>query len=441
MLTKDIKQAILKQSFSQGQKLPSIRKMAESLGVSTGSIRKVYKELEKEGFIQAVLGKGVFWGALPIEPKIASLKQQDILDSQFTKDLENGFLNEFTPLPSIKELSTRYGTSLYHIRKFINEKISQGILKKSGSKYLFHEEKKTNEENYILFVHRCDEKGHFIIETEREHEVFRTLTQFTQEQNIAIHFVGYIVSSNKLVTRGGVETHITEDSHCLGAFISTWLVKNPSLLFSHFYASNLPISVWWEYSAELLSKVKKDPNKWAYFNAAFGKNAGTIVGKFLREKKIREVNYISPFHNNEWSQKRLEGIQQEGVFANAMLNSDFDSPFDVMDKAVQLGQTPQQYLKTLLKGLLVSAKPLPFVCANDWVAATLIEMLESEGKALPYIIGFDNSTDSYRLCFDSFAFNVEAMVKEALYHIISPTKFAFFKKQVQNPPGKVVVKK
>ena len=55
-----IKDAILKEELSEGDALPSIRTFANKLKVSVLTIRRVYDELEQEGFVKNVQGRGCF---------------------------------------------------------------------------------------------------------------------------------------------------------------------------------------------------------------------------------------------------------------------------------------------------------------------------------------------------------------------------------------------
>ncbi|UTR14469.1 GntR family transcriptional regulator [Salipaludibacillus sp. LMS25] len=55
-----IKEAIFKGEISEGEPLPSIRNFAQDLKVSVLTIRRVYEELEKEGFITSQIGIGTF---------------------------------------------------------------------------------------------------------------------------------------------------------------------------------------------------------------------------------------------------------------------------------------------------------------------------------------------------------------------------------------------
>ena len=56
-----IKDAILKEELVEGDALPSIRAFANDLKVSILTIRRVYEELEQEGFIVSQVGIGTFY--------------------------------------------------------------------------------------------------------------------------------------------------------------------------------------------------------------------------------------------------------------------------------------------------------------------------------------------------------------------------------------------
>ena len=59
-IKEQIKDAILKEELAEGDALPSIRTFAENLKVSVLTIRRVYEELEQEGFIVSQVGIGTF---------------------------------------------------------------------------------------------------------------------------------------------------------------------------------------------------------------------------------------------------------------------------------------------------------------------------------------------------------------------------------------------
>lgn len=59
-IKEQIKDAILKGELENGTLLPSIRGFANDVKVSVLTIRRVYEELEKEGFAVSQAGRGTF---------------------------------------------------------------------------------------------------------------------------------------------------------------------------------------------------------------------------------------------------------------------------------------------------------------------------------------------------------------------------------------------
>jgi len=55
-----IKNCIISGEFSQGEALPSIRALAKDLRISVITTKRAYDELVKDGFINAVAGKGYY---------------------------------------------------------------------------------------------------------------------------------------------------------------------------------------------------------------------------------------------------------------------------------------------------------------------------------------------------------------------------------------------
>ncbi len=55
-----IKALILKEELAEGEGLPSIRSLAKELQISVITTKRAYEELEREGFIETVAGKGSF---------------------------------------------------------------------------------------------------------------------------------------------------------------------------------------------------------------------------------------------------------------------------------------------------------------------------------------------------------------------------------------------
>jgi len=59
-ITKQIKSQIINGELKEGEALPSIRKLAKELQISVITTKRAYEELEREGYIDTVAGKGSF---------------------------------------------------------------------------------------------------------------------------------------------------------------------------------------------------------------------------------------------------------------------------------------------------------------------------------------------------------------------------------------------
>lgn len=59
-ITRQIKNLIIKGELRAGDPLPSIRSLAKDLQISVITTKRAYEELEQQGFIETVMGKGSF---------------------------------------------------------------------------------------------------------------------------------------------------------------------------------------------------------------------------------------------------------------------------------------------------------------------------------------------------------------------------------------------
>lgn len=51
---------IVSNSLAANEKLPSVRELASGLAINPNTIQKAYRELESEGYVYSVAGKGTF---------------------------------------------------------------------------------------------------------------------------------------------------------------------------------------------------------------------------------------------------------------------------------------------------------------------------------------------------------------------------------------------
>ena len=66
-ITDGFRQQILAGVLQEGDKLPSVRDLASQLAINPNTIQRAYRELEAQGWIATVPGKGCFVCAVPTQ--------------------------------------------------------------------------------------------------------------------------------------------------------------------------------------------------------------------------------------------------------------------------------------------------------------------------------------------------------------------------------------
>lgn len=89
-----IKESIFNDTLKEGESLPSVRALASDLKISFLTVKRAYDELEKEGFIKTIPGKGSF-----ISPKNMELIREEKL-----KQIES-YIEEIYKLSKISNIT------------------------------------------------------------------------------------------------------------------------------------------------------------------------------------------------------------------------------------------------------------------------------------------------------------------------------------------------
>ncbi|MCL1697252.1 MULTISPECIES: GntR family transcriptional regulator [unclassified Lysinibacillus] len=98
-----IKKLILTGDLQEGQSLPSMRQLAKDLEISVITTKRAYEELEKNGFIYSIVGKGSFISEqnkeMMRERKIKVVEENLLIAIQNAKEMNIG-------LSELKEMLT-----------------------------------------------------------------------------------------------------------------------------------------------------------------------------------------------------------------------------------------------------------------------------------------------------------------------------------------------
>lgn len=80
-IKEQVKESILNDEMNEGDMLPSIRQLARDLKVSVITTTRAYTDLEQEGYIINVQGKGCY----------VATKDSDLIREQLLRKIEDGF--------------------------------------------------------------------------------------------------------------------------------------------------------------------------------------------------------------------------------------------------------------------------------------------------------------------------------------------------------------
>ncbi|MFJ7186036.1 GntR family transcriptional regulator [Lysinibacillus xylanilyticus] len=98
-----IKKLILSGELQEGQSLPSMRQLAKDLEISVITTKRAYEELEKNGFIYSIVGKGSFISEqnkeMMRERKVKVIEENLLIAIQNAKEMNIG-------LTELKEMLT-----------------------------------------------------------------------------------------------------------------------------------------------------------------------------------------------------------------------------------------------------------------------------------------------------------------------------------------------
>ncbi len=445
----EIVKALLQSVHADGDRLPSVRALMKSLNAASVTVQRALHELSTHRIIHTVPGKGCFWGTPTAKILPVQNTRNDSLSEKFQADIRAGIFSLQEPLPSQKELASRYRVSTFRMRQFLQNKLSEGMLIREGKgRYFFPRQKERSTESEILLITRCTSWGEFSPASEREMDFIKSAYQTGAKKRFKLRLLGFDESSERFIDRNGNVKQLSDYPNVIGIILSTMLMGNPNRILSRLKPISVPISIWWEHPQSMLSKSFLKRENWAFFNSTFGKNPGIFLGRFLLKKGFTKAAYISPYHASSWSRDRLQGLKESGLEIHTFTDCEFASPWDFRNIASKSGPKFSIELraklgeKKILKKIIQSiGNENVWIPANDEIAGLLRE-LEEEGsiKKIPYLVTFDNSIESYLLRLDSFDFNTEILVEQMFYHLELGKNDPFQGKGFREVSGKVVEK-
>jgi len=110
-LVEKIKTLIINDVWKKDEQLPSVRALAEQLTINPNTIQKAYRELETQGYIYSIKGKGSYVNSVP---DIEKAEKRRKIKSELTRLIAEGLYLGLT------------FNELYQLLKELDEKINGG---------------------------------------------------------------------------------------------------------------------------------------------------------------------------------------------------------------------------------------------------------------------------------------------------------------------------
>ena len=102
-ITDQIKTSILSGELQEGQALPSMRALARDLRISVITTKRAYEDLERDGFVVTVAGKGCF--VAPRNLELMREEHRKMVEEALTKAIEQAKAASID-LPELVEMLT-----------------------------------------------------------------------------------------------------------------------------------------------------------------------------------------------------------------------------------------------------------------------------------------------------------------------------------------------
>lgn len=418
-------------------RLPSIRQMAISKGVSTRTIQLVVQQMKAQGFITSKPGGGLY---LTHAMALQGIKQKEITRKweywakSLQEEIRNGFYSQ--RIPSQKELQVKWNVSAPLVRKVLRYLEQIDVVEQLGARYCVKTARIVHKIDRMVLVVAAMQNGKIRMDTHREMEFFRCIEEECLSMGYTPRIVGYEEATGKWS-----DANVTHSPQVVGVIFSPWHLLQGQKCMRKILTWGYPVSVWLESpeNEEFIKRSHRQHNT-AYFSVGYGERPGRDVGKYLLAQGLRSALFISPFHGSQWSK-----VLSELPLPKAMQKS---SHAKLQRHLLQWREKNMHLVRDhailqVLEPLLLKAMTFPhieaWVFANDIVASLCKEWLQEDLKFTnKKWLSFDNSPEVFLQGINSYDFNTRGMVQSMLLHLRNPQSPIYSSHEVIYPRGRVI---
>jgi len=433
-------------SWPEGR-LPSVRFLSKQHHMSTRTVQLALTLLQERGIIESRSRSG-YWrkGDMPIENIPEVKRNVDSLYRQLNQELQEGLHPWDSPLPLIKELAVQWNCHAQTVAKVMERAILHHLLDRKGR---FHfparpPAKRKGNRPTILCLGAGAPDGNFRMDSDRESDFWRELGAQAALSGLSLV---------RSVWNGG---RIRPIENTVGIIATNWHYEDPYAICWEIAKLKLPACVWFD---EQTRESMKSKPRIHYHDQGHSTENGVLMTRHLMELGHKHIAFISPWHANSWSIKRLQGIQEEAkrhgcLIDVCILNGDSEwdrlipaendpfiqkkFPIQLIEKMVEgssdavrsqlcseLGWNRiRKDMEPLFEQALAS-QATAWIGANDICALNALKWLKEKGIQVPKdisVAGFDDTIEALRFDLTSFRFSCASVARSMIHQILTVSK-------------------
>lgn len=427
-------------SASEGRRLPSIRELAATWGMSARTVQLAVAEAVRSGHLEARQGAGIWLrGSAPVVAMPAARLDAGRLVERLGAEIRTGQYASGRSLPPPKDLSRMHGIHVVTVRKALGMLVSQGLLERQGRAWnvCLRPSRRVLRTPVLLCIGAGDAEGNLRMDTDREWDFWREIQAEAVRCGLMPRLLPWTGELPRL-------------DGSFGAVVSTWHLQDSTPILDGLMRARLPAAVWVANHETLPGARYRQARTLWFHDLAFGKEAGQTMAHALAGLGHRRLAWISPFHGSVWSRNRLAGLRDglpdgiELVEAVEGWVSEWDVQKDVHEDPLVLGRidlagvdhggsleaiarplveaiTRDRCLEVFgprLEAVLDSGATL-WVVASDIAALWCRHWLRVRGLRPPPMVSFDDSREASRVGLTSLRFDVQGMARAMLRQVLS----------------------
>lgn len=425
-------------------RLPSIRWLSIQNHASTRTVQIALELLRKRGLIESRPRSGLWRkGELPKEEVPEVKRSVDALFLQLKKELADGLHPWDSPLPLIKVLAVHWNCHVQTVSKILHRAVSMGLLERKGRFHIPRRPAAKGKRNRptILCLGAGAPDGNFRMDSDRESDFWRELGAQAALSGLSLV---------RRVWNGGPVRTV---ENTVGVIVTNWHYKDPYAICREVAKLKIPACVWFDEQTRdsMVSKPRVH-----YHDQGHSTENGVYLTRHLIELGHKHIAYISPWHANPWSLKRLKGIQNEALQHGCRVDSFFlngDSEWDRLIPAENdpflLKKFPAKLIEKMIEGpsdtvqsflgaqlgwnrirkdleplftQALASRATAWIGANDICALDALKWLKEKGVPVPKkvsVAGFDDTIEALRSDLTSFRFSCASVARAMIYQILT----------------------